>query len=257
MNDVIEIYLLGEIKDAGEYKDQLSMIRNASRGQIVKIFINSSGGNAETALQFQSVIRESKAIVIGSIEGFCLSAASMIFLVCDDHMVSSNSVMLIHDWSSAMSGNSGEIHQQTKFFREWSKNLLSETYNGFLTEREINNISNNNNNLWIGYNEIMNRLKDMCGVRSKQKPTLDYVGELSGKVITFKGNNKIKSFCYNDNKEWDLIWETSSDTAKSLAENNQIFELKGNNGLCWVLDDSQWIFDFSQNRPESYNSLGD
>ena len=58
-----EFYLSGYIEEPQEYVDWFDIIRNATANDLVKIYINSSGGAVDTALQFMRVLSETEAEV--------------------------------------------------------------------------------------------------------------------------------------------------------------------------------------------------
>ena len=81
--NVHEFYLVGEIQSSESYIDWYDTIRHAESTDVIKIYINSIGGDLFTAIQMLRALTESKATVICSVEGACMSAATLIFLCCD------------------------------------------------------------------------------------------------------------------------------------------------------------------------------
>ena len=72
-----DLYLVGEIGDAKNYISWFELIRNARPNDMITIHINSPGGNLYTTLQILRVMKESRASITCSIEGACMSAATM------------------------------------------------------------------------------------------------------------------------------------------------------------------------------------
>lgn len=58
-----EFYLSGEVKEPEHYIDWFDTIRNAGGNDDVYIYINSMGGNLDTAIQFIRVLSETQAHV--------------------------------------------------------------------------------------------------------------------------------------------------------------------------------------------------
>jgi ATP-dependent protease ClpP protease subunit len=135
-----EFYLSGTIAEPEEYVDWFDTIRNATSEDVVKIFINSRGGDADTALQFMRVLTETEATVICSVEGSCMSAATMVFLCADIYEISPNSLFMFHNYSGGIFGKGGEIYDQAIFERAWSKDFLNHIYKDFLTPSEITSL---------------------------------------------------------------------------------------------------------------------
>ncbi len=153
-----EFYLNGEIEEPTKYAKWFNVIRNASPQDHITIHINSYGGSIYTAIQFIRVMVESRAIVTASVEGACMSAATMIFLASDSQQISEHSVFMFHNYSSFSYGKGGELYDNIVFERKWSKNLLSKLYMNFLTKAEIKDILNNRD-IWMDCDEVIKRLK--------------------------------------------------------------------------------------------------
>jgi len=151
-------YLSGEIKDPENYVEMFETIRNASENDIIKIHINSPGGQLFTAIQFLRVLGESKAIVIGSVEGACMSAATMIFLACDSFEISEHSMFMFHNYSSMIAGKGGEMFDNIIHERKWSERIMRQVYKNFLTDEEVKSILENKD-IWMEGEEVIRRIK--------------------------------------------------------------------------------------------------
>jgi ATP-dependent protease ClpP protease subunit len=129
-----EFYLSGEIESAEEYIEWFDKIRHAGESDFIKIYINSPGGDLFTAIQFLRVLSETEATVICSVEGACMSAATMIFLCASQYEVTPHSMFMFHNYSGGTIGKGGEMIDQLQHERTWSANLLREVYKDFLTD---------------------------------------------------------------------------------------------------------------------------
>ena len=152
-----EFYLTGEIGDAEEYIEWFDIIRNASAVDSIRIYINSPGGDLFTTLQFLRVMSDTEATVTTSVEGACMSAATMIFLHGHTQEVTPHSLFMFHDYSSGTFGKGGEQYDQIQFERGWSRKFLTEVYAGFLTDIEIESMMHNKD-IWMGSEEVVKRL---------------------------------------------------------------------------------------------------
>lgn len=150
-------YLTGGIEGPEKYHKLFNTIRTAGQNDRIILHINSYGGDLHTAIQFMRVITESKAHVVASVEGACMSAATMIFLTADSHQISEHSVFMFHNYSSFSFGKGGELYDNIVFERDWSKNLLKRTYKHFLSKGEIADILNNRD-IWLNSEEVLARL---------------------------------------------------------------------------------------------------
>ena len=152
-----EFYISGFIEEPENYIQMFDTIRHADETDIVKFYINSCGGDLFTAIQFMRVISESNATVIASVEGACMSAATMIFLCADQFEVTPHSIFMFHNYSGGTIGKGGEMIDQLQHERKWSKSLMKEIYSNFLTEDEIEHMLDNKD-YWMDGNEVVERL---------------------------------------------------------------------------------------------------
>lgn len=171
IGNLYEFYLSGEIEEASEYVEWFDTIRNARSTDTVKIYINSGGGDLYTALQFLRVMSETDAHVITSVEGACMSAATMIFLHGDEFEVTPHSLFMFHNYSAGVFGKGGEMFDQLQFERAWSENFLSEVYKDFLTPDEIQSMLHNKD-IWMTSEQVMARI-DLVLAKAAARQELD------------------------------------------------------------------------------------
>jgi ATP-dependent protease ClpP protease subunit len=151
-------YLSGTIESADQYIDWFDIIRSCGENDVVKVHINSYGGDLFTAIQMMRVLGECAGTVVVSIEGACMSAATMVFLTADAFEVSPHSMFMFHNYSGGTFGKGGEMLDQLQHERTWSEKLLREIYSDFLTEKEIESMLNNKD-IWMDGDEVVKRLE--------------------------------------------------------------------------------------------------
>lgn len=154
---VLDFYLLDEIESPEEYVDWFDTIRNCGESDVVRIHFNSIGGDIFTAIQFMRVLRDCPGLVIGSIEGACMSAATLIFLACDTYEVSAHTSFMIHNYSGGAFGKGGEMMDQLTFESKWSESIFNDAYEDFLTPQEIKDILKGQD-LWLSAEQVVVRL---------------------------------------------------------------------------------------------------
>jgi ATP-dependent protease ClpP protease subunit len=150
-------FYLYEVEHPEEYTEWFETIRHASQNDIIKIHINSPGGVLTTAIQLMRCLEETEATVICSVEGECMSAATMIFLCADMVEVSNHSMFMFHNYSGGTFGKGGEMMDQLQYERSWSEKMLRDVYEDFLTEEEIGMMLNNKD-LWMTGDEVVERM---------------------------------------------------------------------------------------------------
>jgi ATP-dependent protease ClpP protease subunit len=162
-----EFYLSGPVLDAEEYIEWFDVIRNASAVDTIRIYINSPGGDLYTTLQFLRVMSDTEATIITSVEGACMSAATMIFLHGHNHEITPHSLFMFHNYSAGTFGKGGEMYDQLQFERKWSENFMTAVYKDFLTPEEIQSMLNNRD-LWMTSEEVMTRLEKLQAARAEK-----------------------------------------------------------------------------------------
>ena len=165
--NIHEFYLSGDIESSEDYIDWFDTIRSAAENDILKFYINSSGGDLFTAIQFMRVLSETAASVVVSVEGACMSAATLIFLHGHQFEVSPHSMFMFHNYSSGVVGKGGEMYDRLAHEKEWAERLLREVYSDFLTEKEITSILDNKD-IWMDGDEVIKRLKKKVKVMDKK-----------------------------------------------------------------------------------------
>lgn len=168
----LEFYVSGPIKEPEDYVGWFDLIRNAGPNDQIYLYINSGGGNVDTALQFMRVLSETEAYVTASIEGSCCSAATMIFLCADAFEITPHSLFMVHNYSGGIVGKGGEIYDQALFERSWSEEFLKSIYKDFLTEEEVQKLLDNKD-LWLSSEAVSKRCQTLVSKRKTRHAPID------------------------------------------------------------------------------------
>lgn len=173
MSQLHRVYLSGSLKMPEEYTEVFETIRSAGEQDVVYIHINSEGGFLFTAIQFLRVLSETKATVIASVEGLCMSAATLIFMAAKHHEITNHSMFMFHNYSNKVEGKGGELLDHIMHTHAWGEKLLRDMYASFLTEDEIKVILNGKD-LYMSSEEVANRLEkrnaDIIKLAAENKP---------------------------------------------------------------------------------------
>lgn len=179
---ILEYYICGHITQSINYVEWFDEIRHADKADIVKLYINSGGGDLFTAIQFMRVLRETNAHVIASVEGACMSAATLIFLSAQEFEVSQHSNFMFHNYSGLTFGKGGEMMDQLLYEKKWSESLLHDAYVDFLTTKEIKSILANKD-IWMNSSEVVNRLNIRSDLREKDAALKTAAAATSKKIL--------------------------------------------------------------------------
>ncbi len=198
-----DIYLSGAIEEPENYIEELQTLREAHEGDEIRIYINSCGGYVATAIQIVNGIRNCKAKVIAVLEGECHSAATYIFLACDEWEVNLGVLMLIHNYSGGAYGKGADLVDNVKANDRWVKNIMGTIYEGFLTESEINQV-NLNRDIWLETDEIMERLGNLVELRDTKL-------EAHNKVLRLEALERVREMTQDDTEDIDGVQESSTE----------------------------------------------
>ena len=161
--NVYDFYLTGNIGDAKDYQDWNQLMRSATENDGIVIHINSNGGEIFTAIQLMRSMGDSQATICASVEGMCMSAATLIFLCADVVEVSEHSHFMFHTYSSGNWGKGSEQLQGVMADDKWARHLFNQVYKGFLKPQEIKDLIDGKD-LWMNPAEVNKRL----AARNKQ-----------------------------------------------------------------------------------------
>lgn len=162
--DIISMYIYGEVTEPRNYFQELETIRNARDTDTIIMYYNTPGGNLDTAVSFISAMSASNANIVGVIDGLCASAGSLMFLYSDEYEINKGGHMLIHAYSSWISGKRNEVLAQVAFSSGLNENLFKDIYLGFLTEEEITRV-NAGHDIWLAADEIGKRCITLLELR--------------------------------------------------------------------------------------------
>jgi ATP-dependent protease ClpP protease subunit len=156
---ISDFYISSQIGPASDYIDWFQRIRASRESDILRFHINCTGGDLFTTIQFIQVLSETKATVVMCVEGSCMSAATLLFLMGDEFTVSDHSVFLFHNYSGGVVGKGAEIYHGVMHERKWTEKLLREAYENFLTEEEISQLLEDKD-IWMDAQTVVTRLKE-------------------------------------------------------------------------------------------------
>lgn len=152
------VFLDEPIDAPSKYRDLIHALYNAQEGDQFVFLINSIGGNLSAAQAIIEAMKQSPATVSCVLVGDCHSAASIIMLNCEQVFVTESAWALIHTASYGNEGNSHQMKTQVDFYTVQIKKMLRQTYAGFLTDAEFDDVEKGVE-LLFDHKEITRRLK--------------------------------------------------------------------------------------------------
>lgn len=135
------LYLTGEITAPEDYMEFYAVFKAAGRGDVIRLYISSCGGQLATATLLKTHIEACDAEVVAVLGTDVASAASDIALSCDGIEVNPMSCMLIHNFSySTGFGHAVSIHNHASFNKELNERWVRGVYGDFLPEETLNKV---------------------------------------------------------------------------------------------------------------------
>lgn len=176
--NAFDIYLDEEIKDPTYYRHAFQVLRSSQRGDLVRIFISSHGGNLNSALIFKNCIEACEADVIAIIEAEAYSAASLIALSCPGIEVKPYATMMLHSASFGSGGSVQNVRDHVEFTGRHAESLMEEVYADFISPLEMEDLKKGRE-LWFDYKQIGERLDAMFEARALKQEESCECGECS------------------------------------------------------------------------------
>ena len=174
--NAFDIYLDEEIKDPTYYRHAFQVLRSSQRGDLVRIFISSHGGNLNSALIFKNCIEACEADVIAIIEAEAYSAASLIALSCPGIEVKPYATMMLHSASFGSGGSVQNVRDHVEFTGRHAESLMEEVYADFISPIEMEDLKKGRE-LWFDYKQIGERLDAMFEARALKQEESCECGE--------------------------------------------------------------------------------
>lgn len=165
--NAFDIYLDEEIKDPTYYRQVFQVLRSAQRGDLVRIYISSPGGNLNSAVMFRNNIRNCEADVVAVIEAEAYSAASLIALSCPSIEVKPYATMMCHSAAFGSGGIVQNVRDHVEFTGKHAEAFMEEVYRDFLDATELEDLRRGRE-IWLSYEEIAERLDKMFDARDNE-----------------------------------------------------------------------------------------
>lgn len=134
------IRLARPITEADDFADEFQILAGAGQNDTVKLLIVSPGGSLDTCTLITKAMYECEAHITGWIGPTCASAGSAVALACDDWEVDEMSCLMIHTASFGDGGKAPEVEASVASKLRQIRRWVTNTYAGFLTEEEIENV---------------------------------------------------------------------------------------------------------------------
>lgn len=178
----VNICLDEAIVEPKYYRAVISELQTLGEHDTVNVTFATNGGSAAGMVCLIEAFRNTSATVSGAIIGDCHSAGSILAMNCDQIYVAPYASMMIHNISYGYEGKDADVMGMVSHTSAWSKKLIKETYEGFLSESEIIEVLSGKE-LWLDSDQIKERFeKRQKYVEKKMKAELKELKALSKKT---------------------------------------------------------------------------
>ena len=153
-----DIILDEDIKQPYYYRNAFQALREAQEGDVVRIFICTSGGSLSSAIQFKNYIDECQGHVVAIVDGEAYSAGSLIALCAHEIHVKPFSTWMLHSASFGAIGNTENVKAQVDFTAKHADAFMEEVYRDFVTPEELSDIRRGVE-IWLDADQVNERLE--------------------------------------------------------------------------------------------------
>lgn len=168
IHNIYTIRMARDITAADDFSDEFEVLAEARQEDTVKILISSGGGFIDTGLLLTKAINECRAVTVGYIGATVASAATAIALACDEWDVDEFSSFMIHTGSFGFHGKAPEVRAQTAHTLNFIDKWVRCTYDGFLTEEEIEKVIEGKDMYFEG-EDLVQRLINFATKREEKR----------------------------------------------------------------------------------------
>ncbi len=155
------VFLYTQIGTLSNYKRLISFLNSADESWTIFFFINSPGGSITSGFNIAQAVLDCRANLITVNMGMAASMGSAILIAGKKILVMTPSTTMFHMSSAGSQGNSmvleNQVKQLNKYIQYFYRKLVLDK--GILTEDEVNNIIENDGNLYLSAANFTTRLK--------------------------------------------------------------------------------------------------
>jgi ATP-dependent Clp protease protease subunit len=95
------------------------LINATNEGDVITVFINSPGGDTQTALGIYDLIAKSNRKTLGVVSGVAQSGASLILQACTERLITENSTLMLHRSTVQLGGSVVNAEETLKTFKSY------------------------------------------------------------------------------------------------------------------------------------------
>lgn len=164
-----KIYLTNGINIPHVYSKLCHLLDSAKPYHELHFYINNGGGDVDSAFMLISSMNQTKAKTIAHISGTVASAATIIALACDELEVSPFTSFMSHNYYHGVQGSGNQVKDYVDFTDRELKRAFKAIYTNFLTEEEIQLVTERDKEIWLNELEVVERWANYKKHKSKHQ----------------------------------------------------------------------------------------
>lgn len=168
----IKVKLNQSVADPNFYSRLTNRIEQLTEADLMELYIDTDGGNADGMLALVDAIENTPAEVVAVLTGRVYSAGSVIALHCPQIQVGPYARMMIHAGRGGLFGKDNEVEANFEFNKKFYKKFFYDTYKHFLTDQEIEEVLNGRD-IWLDSEQILERLERKNNLLLKEQKKLE------------------------------------------------------------------------------------
>lgn len=208
-NNEVDIQIYGDITSWDWFESDVSSYTLSKQIEglecdVINVYINSYGGEVAEGLAIYNQLKRHKAKVKTICDGFACSAASVVFMAGDERVMSTASLLMIHNAWSWTSGNANDLRKQADDLdkiTQASINAYMQEVN--VTEEELKQMLDDET--WITPQEALDMefITTIVNEKDSDKASQSVKKSLIGMIVNSKKDDDKKKCEYDDSNTDD------------------------------------------------------
>lgn len=134
------IYIFGDIESPEQFIPAIEALMFATEEDVVVVHLSTQGGCVDSTDTFLFALENTSAKVVFSASGGVHSAGTLVLMHANEITLSRGFNALVHNGSNGGSGKFSDWRAAAEFSTRYMHKLFRESYAGFLTEQEIEDL---------------------------------------------------------------------------------------------------------------------
>ena len=195
-NNEVDIQIYGDITSWDWFESDVSSYTLSKQIEslecdVINVYINSYGGEVAEGLAIYNQLKRHKAKVKTICDGFACSAASVVFMAGNERVMSTASLLMIHNAWSWVSGNANDLRKQADDLDK----ITQASINAYM--QEVN----------VTEEELKQMLDDETWLTPQEALDMEFITTIVNEKDSYKASQSVKksliSMIVNSKKDDD------------------------------------------------------